>query len=140
MVAVPSQEKSDEATISFFTDPNSTFYQKLPDNWNVGGLSAGSDSVIDHLYFSSDGNQIVSSSKQGTCLRVVDCTSKQVVKEVCRGSKAAGIYSLSLDKKSSPNLLVCSSDRKTVHLFKIPGAEEEDLVNSLHLDMQGEQP
>ena len=55
MVAVPSQDSLDEATIYFFTDPNSEFYKKLPDNWSVGGLSP-QGSIIDQLYFSTDGN------------------------------------------------------------------------------------
>ena len=46
MVAVPSQEPADEVNVSFFIDPNSDLYKKLPENWSIGGLSQA-NGIID---------------------------------------------------------------------------------------------
>ena len=131
LVAVPSTESPEIAIVYFFTDSKSSFKAHLPEQFEVGGLSTNNH-VIDHLKFSNDGNQLIASSQQGTIVRIVDATTNSLVKEVCRGRSVAQISSLTLDKSSQPNLLAAASDRRTIHLFKIPHVEKatEDVATA----------
>ncbi|KAF0980439.1 hypothetical protein FDP41_013653 [Naegleria fowleri] len=75
------------------------------------------NSKIAQIALNRDGTRLATASEKGTLIRVFDTKSKEMVKEVRRGSKQARIYSIAFSDDS--NFLACSSDTGTIHVFSL---------------------
>ena len=69
------------------------------------------------LALSQDGRRLATASDRGTLVRVFDTHSAAMLHELRRGADRAEIYSIAFDR--SANLLACSSDKGTVHIFSL---------------------
>ena len=58
-------------------------------------------------------------SGRGTLVRIWDTEKAELITEVRRGTVAANITDLTIDR--SNQLLACASDQGTIHLFKLDG-------------------
>ncbi|PNS17998.1 Autophagy-related protein 18 [Sphaceloma murrayae] len=74
-------------------------------------------SQLRQLDLSPDGQVLATASKQGTLIRVFSTTSLTQTHEFRRGVDAAIIYSLAISPLS--NLLACTSDKGTLHIFDL---------------------
>jgi WD40 repeat protein len=65
------------------------------------------------------GNLLATASDKGTLIRIFSTEDGAPLQEVRRGSDKAEIYSITFDKHS--NWIACSSDKGTIHIFKVSG-------------------
>ena len=70
------------------------------------------------LALSADGRLLATASEKGTLIRVFDTIKARLLHEFRRGSDRAKIYSLAFSPRN--NLLGATSDKGTVHVFRIP--------------------
>ncbi|KAJ3251676.1 hypothetical protein HK103_002199 [Boothiomyces macroporosus] len=80
-------------------------------------IISGHDNPVQHLAVSSDGQFTASCSVKGTLIRVWDNKTGGLIKEIRRGQDEARIYSLAFDVTGQ--LVACTSDKNTVHLFNL---------------------
>ncbi len=66
---------------------------------------------------SADGTRVATASEKGTLIRIFDTHSGKLLQEVRRGSERAEIYSIAFN--NTGQWLAVSSDRGTVHIFKL---------------------
>lgn len=66
---------------------------------------------------SFDGQRLATASEKGTLIRIFDTYSGRLVQELRRGADKAEIYSIAFN--STREWLAVSSDRGTVHIFKL---------------------
>ncbi|EKX34605.1 hypothetical protein GUITHDRAFT_90449 [Guillardia theta CCMP2712] len=98
------------------------------DRWFVVTHDDAHKHPIAHLALNRDGSYLASASRSGELIRLWGTqqgTSLVLMRELRRGSTAAAIYSISFSAKS--DILCCSSDSGTVHLFSLQPAQ-----SSLH--------
>lgn len=72
------------------------------------------------------GTRLATASEKGTLIRIFDTQSGQLQQELRRGADKADIYSLSFDAYCKH--LACSSDKGTVHIFKLNCSSASDAV------------
>ena len=72
------------------------------------------------LGLSADGSLLATASEKGTLIRVFDTRTGSLLHEFRRGSDRARVYSLAFSSKK--NLLGVTSDKGTVHVFRVPDA------------------
>jgi WD40 repeat protein len=77
-------------------------------------------STLAYLSLSSDASKLASASETGTLVRVWDTKSSSLIYEGRRGSDFARIQCINFDVSSK--ILVVSSDKETVHVFKVGGS------------------
>ena len=70
------------------------------------------------VVLSLDGSLVATASEKGTLVRVFDCHSGCLLHEFRRGTDRAKIYSLAFSKEKE--WLVCTSDKGTVHVYRMP--------------------
>jgi WD40 repeat protein len=85
---------------------------------NVTKFIQAHDSPLRCVVLSLDGTLVATASEKGTLVRVFDCQSGCLLHEFRRGTDRATIYSLAFSKEKE--WLVCTSDKGTVHLYRIP--------------------
>ena len=68
-----------------------------------------------------DGSRLATASETGTLIRIFDTATGQPLQEVRRGADKAEIYSIAFNQTSQ--WLACSSDRGTIHIFALKGAQ-----------------
>ena len=73
--------------------------------------------MIGYMTFNSNGTLLATCSEKGTLIRIFNATNGDKIQELRRGTENAEIYCLAFDLTGT--FLVCSSDRKTVHIFKL---------------------
>lgn len=73
--------------------------------------------ALSYLVFSNDGTRLATASSKGTVIRVFDIPESRLVYALRRGSVPAQIYSLSFNHTAT--LLCVSSDKGTIHIFKL---------------------
>eukprot|EP01012_Entosiphon_sulcatum_P064618 TRINITY_DN93446_c0_g1_i1.p1 TRINITY_DN93446_c0_g1~~TRINITY_DN93446_c0_g1_i1.p1 ORF type:complete len:352 (+),score=27.71 TRINITY_DN93446_c0_g1_i1:28-1083(+) len=73
--------------------------------------------ALSALAFSNDGSRLATASSKGTVIRVFDIPESRLVYTLRRGSVPAQIYSLSFNQNAT--LLSASSDKGTIHIFKL---------------------
>ena len=71
------------------------------------------------------GKVAASASEQGTIIRVFDCISLEVLHELRRGTSPAQISSISFSP--SGNLLAVTSNKSTMHVWKLEKKQEKSL-------------
>jgi len=76
------------------------------------------DSSLGTFALSFDGKLLATASEKGTLIRIWDTASSEKLQELRRGADQANIQSLCFSPKTSKWLAV-SSDKGTVHIFKI---------------------
>lgn len=79
---------------------------------------AAHETALACLGLSADGSLLATASEKGTLIRVFDTHTASLLHEFRRGSDRARVYSLAFSPKK--NLLGATSDKGTVHVFKIP--------------------
>ena len=75
------------------------------------------ESFLACLEFNIDATIIASASENGTLIRLFYTNDGNKINEFRRGKDKATILSISFDKKTK--FLACSSDKGTIHIFKI---------------------
>jgi hypothetical protein len=79
---------------------------------------AAHESALACLALSADGRLLASASEKGTLIRVFDTHTGELLHEFRRGSDKAIVYSLAFNAKNT--LLGVTSDKGTVHVFRVP--------------------
>jgi WD40 repeat protein len=85
---------------------------------NVTKFIQAHDSPLRCVVLSLDGSLVATASEKGTLVRVFDCHSGCLLHEFRRGTDRAKIYSLAFSKEKE--WLVCTSDKGTVHVYRMP--------------------
>lgn len=81
-------------------------------------------SDVSIIQFNQDGTMLATASGKGTVIRIFSIPGCELLHTLRRGSTAARIYSISFSSDSS---MVCvSSDKGTVHVFKLNQNQEKD--------------
>lgn len=80
------------------------------------------DSDLACLSLNASGTRLATASEKGTLIRVYDTSSGDQLQELRRGADKARIYSISFNAPST--LVACSSDKGTIHVFKVAGGDE----------------
>lgn len=73
--------------------------------------------ALTSMAFSNDGTRLATASAKGTVIRVFEIPESRMIYTFRRGSMPAQIHSLSFNVTA--NLLCVSSDKGTVHIFKL---------------------
>jgi len=81
---------------------------------------AAHETALACLALSADGRLLATASEKGTLIRVFDTFKATLLHEFRRGSDRAKVYSLAFSPRN--NLLGVTSDKGTVHVFRIPDA------------------
>mmetsp|Transcript_18104 Transcript_18104/g.29368 ORF Transcript_18104/g.29368 Transcript_18104/m.29368 type:complete len:360 (+) Transcript_18104:216-1295(+) len=81
------------------------------------------ESELVALSLNRDGSLVASASERGTLIRVFCTNTGELRYELRRGADRAIIYSLSFNANST--LIACTSDKCTVHIFRINSGEGE---------------
>lgn len=81
---------------------------------------------IQSITFSHDETLLATASEMGTNIHVFDIQSKVMLYKLRRGINNVKIYSMSISFDNE--LLACSSDSRTVHIFKL---EDNKVINTL---------
>eukprot|EP00730_Choanoeca_flexa_P003394 TRINITY_DN11394_c0_g1_i1.p1 TRINITY_DN11394_c0_g1~~TRINITY_DN11394_c0_g1_i1.p1 ORF type:complete len:345 (+),score=74.20 TRINITY_DN11394_c0_g1_i1:124-1158(+) len=90
-------------------------------------IVAAHEGPLGALALNSDGSRVATASNKGTLIRVFDTNTGRKLNEVRRGTERATILCISFNADSTK--LCCSSDRGTIHVFKL--AEEEASSSSM---------
>lgn len=100
--------------------PSSNIGEILIKNFNenssVKNIKAHKSDIAT-FQINSEGDIIASASEKGTIIRIFSTINGSLIKEVRRGTEAAEIYSIAFDKNSK--FIACSSNKGTIHIFKI---------------------
>lgn len=107
VIAYPSSVKQGQVTVKF--------YDK-----DVSQTIQAHESNIAAIALNSDGTLLATASDKGTLIRIFDSSKGTTIQEVRRGSEKAAIYCLAFNPASQ--LIACSSDRGTIHLFSLASA------------------
>lgn len=78
--------------------------------------------TLSMMAFNNDGTLLATASTKGTVIRVFTVPSGELLYTLRRGSYSATIFSISFSMDSS--MLCVSSDKTTVHVFKLPNADQ----------------
>lgn len=76
-----------------------------------------------------NGNRLISSSIDGTIIRVFDTNNGDIIDEFKRGNDKAQIFSLSFTHDNK--FICCSSDKGTIHIFKL-SEYDQNYINELN--------
>lgn len=87
-------------------------------------LIQGHDSSLGCFALSFDGKLLATASEKGTLIRIWDSQTGEKIQELRRGADHAEIQSICFSPKTAQWLAV-SSDKGTVHIFKILRAEAQ---------------
>ncbi len=77
------------------------------------------DTSLAQFALSFDGTKIASASEKGTLIRIWDCASGELLRELRRGMDRAEIHCIAFNFTATR--LACTSDKGTVHIFNIFG-------------------
>lgn len=80
------------------------------------------------LEFNIDSTIIASASENGTLIRLFKTNENNKIKEFRRGADKANILSISFDKETK--FLACSSDKGTIHIFKIDNQNKKNFFTN----------
>lgn len=69
------------------------------------------------------GTRLATASDQGTLIRIFDTQNGKLLHTFRRGSDVAEVYSLAFDSYSK--YLICSSSKRTIHIFHITSSDDE---------------
>ncbi|KAI1103201.1 WD40 repeat-like protein [Jackrogersella minutella] len=107
------------------TEKYLVFPGRTPGQVQVVQLATDSVSIIPAhssslraLQLSSDGELLATASEKGTIIRIFSTSSCAKLAERRRGSEFATIYSLRFSP--SGNMLACTSDKGSLHIFDVP--------------------
>jgi WD40 repeat protein len=122
---------NDKGLCAFSPDPNSTVLAcpgtqvghvrlELYDQKKTT-LVPAHETALSCLALSYDGSRLATASEKGTLIRVFDTYSGRLLQELRRGADRAEIYSISFSRNNE--WLAVSSDKGTVHVFKLDAAQ-----------------
>jgi WD40 repeat protein len=89
---------------------------------------AAHETALACIALSFDGTRLATASEKGTLIRVFDTKTGKLLHELRRGAERADIYSISFHP--SNQWIVVSSDKGTVHVFKLEESEREKNSNN----------
>lgn len=117
LIAVSSDPKH---TVIAYPDKNQgivrvKFYDK-----EYSQVISAHESSIASMSINFDGTLLATASDKGTLIRIFNAQTGSLLQEVRRGTEKATIYCIAFNNAS--NLIACSSDRGTIHLFSLAGA------------------
>ena len=95
---------------------------KIEGNFTVNEINAHKNEII-ALVMNYDGTLIASASEKGTIIKIFRTKDGSLLQELRRGTEPAEIFSIAFDFKSQ--YIACSSNKGTVHIFKIKNDEIE---------------
>lgn len=105
------------------------------DTYGTYQIIEAHDHPVVALAFSKTGDMLATASARGTCIRVWETSTRQMIHELKRSKmgRAATIHSLCFSDDGS--LLVVSSSSKTIHVFAVTGERKsETSIAQAHLD------
>jgi hypothetical protein len=80
-------------------------------------LIAAHEASLACIALNNTGSRVATASEKGTLIRVYDTVSGELLQELRRGADRAEIYSIAFNHAST--MLACTSDKGTVHIFKL---------------------
>lgn len=84
-------------------------------------LTSAHDGKLSCFALNFDGKRLATASEKGTIIRIFDTETGDKLQEVRRGADQADIYSLAFSERSK--WLACSSDKGTIHIFKMDASK-----------------
>ena len=81
------------------------------------------DTEIGAISINPEGTLIASASQKGTVIKIFSSDGGELLQNLRRGSKGATITSIVFHP--SLNIIACTSDRESIHLFEINKAIEK---------------
>ena len=90
--------------------------------------------AVTNVCLSYDGTLLATASTKGTVIRVYSTLDGTVVKELRRGVDNAQIFSIGFTKDAK--YLICTSDRKTLHVFSMRHNDSEKSIFRLKFKEQ----
>jgi len=86
------------------------------------------DSRLESIVINNDGTLIASASEKGTVIKIFDAKTGEYIQELRRGMERTRILSLafSFDKL----WVACSSEKDTIHIFRLKGNEENNNIQN----------
>jgi WD40 repeat protein len=112
--------------VDITTDSNPNIKQHIS---KYRHLIKAHQSSIRFIVFSQDGNYIATCSEKGTLIRIFNTLTKQLVKELRRGTDEAVINWMSISKDNK--FLLCRSKKGTIHIFHTDYKETRNKNNKL---------
>mmetsp|Transcript_3484 Transcript_3484/g.7513 ORF Transcript_3484/g.7513 Transcript_3484/m.7513 type:complete len:375 (+) Transcript_3484:182-1306(+) len=79
------------------------------------------DADLAQFALSADGCRLASASEKGTLIRIWNCHNGEPLRELRRGMDRAEIYCIAFNPAST--FLACTSDKGTVHIYSLTGAQ-----------------
>eukprot|EP00051_Salpingoeca_urceolata_P026828 m.478897 g.478897 ORF g.478897 m.478897 type:complete len:382 (+) comp21268_c0_seq1:256-1401(+) len=130
---VPGESGTSAAAANYFAYPGNPasgqVYVYDTENLRAVTMLEAHSSPIACLAFSSRGDRLATASVKGTVIKIFSLPDGQKLFELRRGrSTNATIYSMSFNL--SGTMLCVSSNKQTVHIFKLDGAQREDQAQS----------
>jgi hypothetical protein len=77
------------------------------------------ESALRTVTLSKTGSLLCTSSNKGTLLRVFSTSSKNLLRELRRGTDQADIWSVAFEHPDKGGMIACASDKRTVHVWKV---------------------
>jgi WD40 repeat protein len=96
---------------------------ELYDSKKPTTLISAHESALSCFSLNAEGTLLATASSKGTLIRVFECASGTMLQELRRGTDQADIISLCFSKDS--RWLAASSDKGTVHVFRILSTERD---------------
>lgn len=98
------------------------------DSLKAVSVISAHNSTVAAMAFNTQGTLLATASERGTVIRIFFPETSEKFMEFRRGSLIASIYSLSFSVDST--YLACSSNSRTVHIFRLSGDESSRRENS----------
>ena len=99
------------------------FIYKLVVDKSIESVIQGHESEVGALAVNPEGTLIATASVRGTIIRVFSAEEGVLLQELRRGSGKAFITSITFHP--TINMLACTSDRTSIHLFEIKKSVEK---------------
>ena len=102
---------------------------------SIESIIQAHESDVGALAVNADGTLIATASIRGTIIRIFSAEEGQLLQELRRGSSKAFITSLNFHP--SMNMIACTSNRSSIHLFEIKKSVEK-CIDSKHVGFSNE--
>jgi WD40 repeat protein len=115
VLACPGMHKGRVCLIFFETDPT----DQRPPQRSHTTIIAAHEATLAVIAVNYDGTRLATASEKGTLVRVYDTATQSQLQELRRGVDRAEIYSITFSHSGIDQWMAVSSDKGTIHVFKL---------------------